>query len=66
MQVMVNGAAVIPSDRATILDVLASRTIHEDTVIVLLNGEIANRDLWGRTTLNAGDRIEIIQVVGGG
>jgi thiamine biosynthesis protein ThiS len=66
MQIKVNGATAQPSDGATILEILASQTLQEETIIVLLNGEIAGRDLWGSTALRAGDNIEIIRVVGGG
>jgi thiamine biosynthesis protein ThiS len=66
MQIMVNGAATQPTDGSTIIDVLASQTLHEDVVIVMLNGEIAQRELWPDTLLKAGDSIEIIHVLGGG
>jgi thiamine biosynthesis protein ThiS len=66
MQITVNGAATQPSDGSTISDILATRTLQEDVVIVLLNGEIARRELWANTTLKAGDRVEIVHVLGGG
>jgi thiamine biosynthesis protein ThiS len=37
-----------------------------DRVAVELNREIASRDRWAETTLNDGDRLEIVHFVGGG
>ncbi len=37
-----------------------------DRVAVELNREIVPRDQWGQTTLNEGDRLEVVHFVGGG
>jgi len=37
-----------------------------DRVAVELNREIVPRDLWAKTVLNEGDRLEIVHFVGGG
>jgi sulfur carrier protein len=66
MQITVNGETEQSSDGSTVIEILASHTLREDAVIVLLNGEIAERDLWGSTPLKEGDSVEIIRVLGGG
>jgi len=37
-----------------------------DRVAVEHNGEIVPRTVWAKTTLNAGDRLEVVHFVGGG
>ena len=66
MQIKVNGTVDELPDNSTIRDVLASRTIREDIVIVMVNGEIAKREEWGSATLSPDDNLEIIRIVGGG
>ena len=66
MKIAVNGAADQFPEDATILDVLASKALQEDIVIVFLNGEMTKKELWAETRLKAGDKVEIIRVVGGG
>ena len=66
MQVTVNGAVDQLPDNATIKDILASRTLREEIVIVLLNGEMTARETWGSLAVKSNDRVEIIRIVGGG
>ncbi len=40
--------------------------MKSDRVAIELNGEIAPRDHWPQTELHEGDRLEIVQFVGGG
>ncbi|WP_448604732.1 sulfur carrier protein ThiS [Thermoleptolyngbya sp.] len=35
-------------------------------VAVEYNGEILHRQFWGQTLMRAGDRLEIVTIVGGG
>ena len=37
-----------------------------DRVAVELNRDIVPRDRWAETTLNEGDRLEVVHFVGGG
>ncbi len=37
-----------------------------DRVAVELNRDIVPRNLWAETTLNEGDRLEVVHFVGGG
>lgn len=66
MQVTVNGAVDQLPEDTTISDILASRTLREEIVIVLLNGDMIAREDWGSLAVKPDDKIEIIRVVGGG
>ena len=66
MKIAVNGTADQFPENSSIKDILASKTLEDETVIVLLNGEMTNRDAWGNIRLKPEDKIEIVRVVGGG
>jgi sulfur carrier protein len=40
--------------------------LKDDRVAVEHNGEIVPRDGWAETSLNGGDRLEVVHFVGGG
>lgn len=40
--------------------------LREDRVALERNGEIVPREVWGETSLRAGDRLEVVHFVGGG
>jgi thiamine biosynthesis protein ThiS len=50
----------------TLSSLIESLGMKPDRVAVELNREIAPRDQWSQITLNDGDRLEIVQFVGGG
>ena len=66
MRLWVNGEVLEAPDSATLADLLASLGIDSRRVAVERNLEIAPRSLWGQTSLQDGDRLEIVQFVGGG
>lgn len=66
MRLTVNGEMREAPDKATIADLLASLEIEGRRVAVERNREIAPRSGWETTRLADGDRIEIVQFVGGG
>jgi len=65
MNVVING-----EDRATPAATLSALVVHlgmkPDRVAIELNREIVARDRWPDTELHDGDRLEIVQFVGGG
>ncbi len=65
MHITVNGNPV-DTDAATLLGYLDSLGIDPARVAVELNLDIVPKKDYTVTTLNAGDRIEIVQFVGGG
>ncbi len=66
MRVTVNGEVREASDQATLAGFLASLGIEPTRVAVERNQEIAPKSLWETTRLADGDRLEIVQFVGGG
>ncbi len=66
MRVTVNGEVREAPAQATLADLLASLGIEGRRVAVERNLEIAPRSLWGEIVLAEGDRLEIVQFVGGG
>jgi thiamine biosynthesis protein ThiS len=66
MRLTVNGEVRDVAPGATLVDLLASLGIEGRRVAVERNLEIAPRSLWSETRLAEGDRLEIVQFVGGG
>ena len=54
------------AEGAAVLDLIAELGLKGDRVALELNGEIAARTAWGKTTLADGDKIEVVHFVGGG
>lgn len=68
MKVIINGEErsfelPLPFTLTTLLDCLGMKP---DRVAVELNRDIVPRDRWSATTLNEGDRLEVVHFVGGG
>ena len=68
MKVIINGEErdfghPAPTTLAALVEVLGMKA---DRVAVELNREIAPRATWAETTLNEGDRLEVVHFVGGG
>jgi sulfur carrier protein len=68
-----NGVVVIANGKprsadagATVADFLRSLALAAEQVVVEYNGEPLDRERFAHTALRAGDRIEIVQMVGGG
>ena len=66
MRLTVNGELREAPDSATLAELLASLGIEKGRVAVERNREIAPRSLWNAIRLEDGDRLEIVQFVGGG
>ncbi len=56
----------VPGAGASVLDLLASLDQHPKTVAVEVNRELVPRARFGDTSLNDGDRVEIVRFVQGG
>ncbi|MFZ0734906.1 MAG: sulfur carrier protein ThiS [Candidatus Sulfotelmatobacter sp.] len=68
MKLHINGderAFDLPSP-ATLAALIDSLGMKSDRVAVELNRDIVPRDRWPETTLNEGDRLEVVHFVGGG
>ena len=57
------GPVPAPFTLAALLELLGMKA---DRVAVELNRDIVPRDRWTATTLNDGDRLEVVHFVGGG
>lgn len=65
---LINGEAVLleVSAAISIAELVAQRQLRADRVAIERNGEIVSREAWASTTLQEGDRLEIVHFVGGG
>lgn len=61
-----NGEASRVASGATVLALLERLGRHPRTVAVEHNGEILPRELYGSTSLEPGDRVEVVHFVQGG
>lgn len=66
MQLVINGETRDLEGAETVSSLLEHLGLKADRVAVELNRQIVGRDLWAETTLRHGDRLEIVQFVGGG
>lgn len=66
MQVIVNGTSESLQEDVTLHDLIASRGLDPARVVAELNREIVPGDQFRETRLREGDRLELLQFVGGG
>jgi thiamine biosynthesis protein ThiS len=64
--VHVNGEARQVPEDLTLACLMDRLQLPADRVAVELNLEIVPRNLWNETTIREGDRLEVVQFVGGG
>jgi sulfur carrier protein len=66
MKLQVNGEERDFPEELMLTGLLEQLGMKADRVAVELNREIVRRDLWPQTRLQPGDRLEVVQFVGGG
>ncbi|HEX6504756.1 MAG TPA: sulfur carrier protein ThiS [Terriglobales bacterium] len=66
MKLQINGEIRNYEGPPTLGALIASMGLKADRVAVELNRDIVARDRWGSTNLSDGDRLEIVNFVGGG
>jgi sulfur carrier protein len=66
MKLIINGEEKPVDNVSSVSDLLRELGLKADRVAVELNREIAARTSWDSTRLKDGDRLEIVQFVGGG
>ena len=66
IQLQVNGEAQQCAPATPLPDFLQQLGLNPRLIAVEYNGEILHRQFWDSTTLQAGDRLEIVTIVGGG
>ncbi|WP_031480363.1 sulfur carrier protein ThiS [Maridesulfovibrio frigidus] len=66
MNVTVNGIETEILDQMSVFNLLESKQITADTVVVELNKEIVPSNNFENVMLNDGDHLEVLRFVGGG
>lgn len=66
MQIFVNGTATDIAEGSTLADFVATLEGDPRGIAIERNLEIVPKSLHGETVLEEGDRLEIVQFVGGG
>jgi thiamine biosynthesis protein ThiS len=66
IRLAINGSGREVPEGQTLIGLLDSLGLAAPRVAVERNGEIVPRDLYPETVLAEGDRIEVVQFVGGG
>ncbi len=66
MRIYVNGAEKEIAGEPTIAEMLAQLNLPSPRVAVELNRELSPRQEWNSRRLAEGDRLEVVQFVGGG
>lgn len=64
--VQVNGETFTCNESLSLPEVLAQLGFNPRLVAVEYNGEILHRQFWTDTLIQAGDRLEVVTIVGGG
>ncbi len=66
LSIVVNGEDRATRPEATVTDLLSELGLDRGRVAIERNLEILSRAKWAETKVQAGDRYEIVQFVGGG
>ncbi|SDY06488.1 sulfur carrier protein [Evansella caseinilytica] len=67
MVIQVNGkSSELPEHVTSVADLLTYYQLQKKTVIVELNEQLIDKDSHPTTSLNEGDRVELVHFVGGG
>jgi thiamine biosynthesis protein ThiS len=66
MRLFINGDEKSFADSLSLAELIEQLGMKGDRVAVELNREIVSRSQWPETTLEDGDRLEIVHFVGGG
>ena len=66
MEIILNGEKRNLTEGLSVLDLVQQLGFSLERLAVELNLQIIKREQWATSTLKQGDRIEIVQFVGGG
>ena len=66
MQIQVNGDFVELADEATLVDLISKLALEGKRYAIEVNEDIVARSEHAEYTLSAGDRVEVVQAIGGG
>ncbi len=65
MNIYLNGTIETVPDSIVLMDIIKSKKLLPETIIVEINGKIIKKDQY-RTPIQKKDKIEILRFVGGG
>jgi sulfur carrier protein len=66
IQILVNGTPKSIAENLSAEGLIESLGLSPKAVIVEYNGTVIKADEWAKRLLSEGDRLELIQIVGGG
>ncbi len=66
LELQVNGEVCSCLPQTTLPQLLVQMGLNPRLLAVEYNGEILHRQFWEQTEIGAGDRLEIVTIVGGG
>lgn len=66
MKLIINGNEKEFSAEVTLLEVLQQLDLEDKVMAAAVNMEIVKQDAWGECRLNNGDKLELLDFVGGG
>jgi sulfur carrier protein len=66
LQIQLNGENHELAETCTLEELVRELSLTPQRVAIELNRSVVRRDQWAQTTLNEGDRVEIVHFVGGG
>jgi thiamine biosynthesis protein ThiS len=66
LQIQINGERQEVSDGLELSELITHLKLRADQIAIELNHEVLRRSAWESTTLQPGDRVEIVHFVGGG
>lgn len=66
MTVIVNGETKEYSETLTLLEMMKQLDIVDKVMAAAVNMNIVKQDVWDTHTLNDGDKVELLDFVGGG
>lgn len=66
MNIIVNGETKEFEENITLISVLESLSLRDKVMAVAVNMEIVKQDSWDKYLLKDGDKLELLDFVGGG
>ena len=66
MEIMINGEARQVAPDTTLGALIASLEVGSKVAACAVNMEVVKKEQWREHTLKSGDRVELLQFVGGG
>lgn len=66
MNITLNGKKVMINEKINLMELVLSKQLEPERVVVEYNGKIINNDEWTEITLKENDNLELLRFVGGG